>query len=137
MGVMATIWWEEPLAVSAGRAWAALRRVDMAHKLFSPVLIEGTMDGDIRTVTFANGLVVRERVITVDEKRRRIAYSVLGDRFEHHSASMEIVPVGPANCRFVWVSDFLPDERAEMVRPLVEQGAIALAKNIESGEASG
>ena len=72
---MATIWREAPLAVSAARAWAALRRVDLAHKLFSPVLIEGAMNGDVRIVTFATGLVVRERVIAVDEARQRIAYS--------------------------------------------------------------
>jgi hypothetical protein len=129
---MATIWWEISIAVSAETAWAALRRVDLAHKLFAPVLTEGRMDGDIRTVTFANGLVARERVITVDEPRKRVAYSVLGEVFEHHSSSMQIVPVDGASCRFIWISDFLPDERAQMVAPLVEQGSAALARNIES-----
>lgn len=131
---MATIWWEAPLAVSAQRARAALRRVDLAQKLFSPVLIDGAMDGDVRTVTFAQGMVVRERMITVDEMRKRVVYSVLGGLFEHHSASMQIVPVDQASCRFVWVSDFLPAERMEMVRPLVELGSAALTRNIESGE---
>lgn len=127
---MATVWWEIPIAVSAETAWAALRRVDLAHELFSPVLTAGTMDGDIRTVTFANGLVARERVITVDEARKRVVYTVLGGVFDHHSASMQITPIDEVSCRFLWISDFLPDERAQMVAPLVEQGAAALAKNI-------
>jgi hypothetical protein len=105
----------------------------MAHKLFSPVLVDGTMDGNIRTVTFANGIVARERIVAVDDERRRIAYSVLGDRFDHHSASMQIVPVDQSSCRFVWISDFLPDERAQLVQALMEQGSRALAKNIEAG----
>ena len=130
---MASVWWEEPIAVPAERAWGALRRVDMAHKLFSPVLVDGTMDGNIRTVTFANGIVARERIVAVDDERRRIAYSVLGDRFDHHSASMQIVPVDQSSCRFVWISDFLPDERAQLVQALMEQGSRALAKNIEAG----
>jgi hypothetical protein len=132
---MATIWWEEAVAVSAEKAWAALRRVDRAHDLFAPVLVGGIMEDGIRTVTFANGLVVRERIVTVDEPRQRVAYSVLGDMFEHHSASMQILAVDEANCRFLWISDFLPDERAGTVQPLVEQGARALARNIEGGNA--
>jgi hypothetical protein len=133
---MATIRWEEPVAVPVERAWAALRRVDRAHILFSPVLVDGAMEGDIRTVTFANGRAVRERIITVDEQRRRIAYSVLGDMFEHHSASMEILPVDETSCRFVWISDFLPEERSETVQPLVEQGSRALDRNVEGGKVS-
>lgn len=132
---MASIWWEEPVAAPAGLAWAALRRVDLAHRLFSPVLVDGSMDGGIRTVTFANGLVVRERIVDVDEERMRLVYAVLGDLFEHHSASMQILPVDEERSRFVWISDFLPDERAETVRPLMEQGARALARNIEAGAA--
>lgn len=128
---MATIWWEQPVAASADRAWAALRRVEKAHELFAPVLSDGSMQGDVRTVTFANGLVVRERIVTIDEPRRRVAYTVLGDTFEHHLASMQILPVDEGNCRFLWISDFLPDNRAETVRPLVEQGARAFASNVE------
>ncbi len=134
---MATVWWEEPVAAPAERAWAALRRVDIAHRLFSPVLVDGAMADGVRTVVFANGRTVRERIIAVDEQRRRIAYTVLGDPFEHHSASMQILPVDQTSCRFVWISDFLPDERAATVRLLVEQGSRALARNIEGGRAPG
>jgi hypothetical protein len=135
--MMATVWWEEPVAAPAERAWAALRRVDIAHRLFSPVLVDGAMADGVRTVVFANGRTVRERIIAVDEQRRRIAYTVLGDPFEHHSASMQILPVDQTSCRFVWISDFLPDERAATVRLLVEQGSRALARNIEGGRAPG
>ena len=101
---MASIWWEEPVAAPADLAWAALRRVGMAHQLFSPVLVDSTIEGDIRTVTFANGQVVRERIIDVDEQRRRIAYSVLGDMFDHHSASMQILPIDGGFWRFYRLS---------------------------------
>lgn len=134
---MATIRWEEPVAVPTAKAWALLRRVDRAHELFAPVLVAGSMEDDVRTVTFANGLVVQERIVTVDDQAHRIAYTVLGEMFEHHSASMQILPVDDAMCRFVWISDFLPDERTETVRPLVEQGSRAFAKNIEDRKIRG
>jgi hypothetical protein len=44
---------------------------------------------------------------------------------------MQILPVDEGNCRLLWISDFLPDSRAETVQPLVEQGARALARNVE------
>jgi hypothetical protein len=129
--MMATIWFEAPMAVDAERAWQALRHVDLAHELFSPVLVGGSMEGAVRTVTFANGLVIQEQIITIDETRRRIAYTVLGDRFDHHSASMQIVPTGEQSCQFLWISDFLPDDRAETISALMKQGSEALTKNIE------
>jgi hypothetical protein len=128
---MGSIWWEEAIAVPAAQAWAALRRVGEAHRLFSPVLTDATMEGDVRTVTFASGMVVRERILSVDETRRRVAYTVLGPMFEHHSASMQIVAVDDASCCFVWITDFLPDGIGSTVEPLVRQGSRALVDNIQ------
>lgn len=109
-----------------------LRNVAMPQVLFSGVLVDGVIEGDIRTVTFANGMIVRERIIDIDETNLRVAYTVLGDLFEHHSAYMELFPDGEERCRFVWVSDFLPNERMELVKPLVEQGSRALVFNLEA-----
>ncbi len=129
---MASLRWEEIVRIPAGTAWAALRDVGNAHRLFADVLVDGSIEGDIRTVTFANGMVVRERIVAIDEESRRVAYTVIDDIFEHHSASMEIVPDGAERCRFVWISDFLPDDRLEMVAPLVEAGSKALVRNLEA-----
>ena len=108
---MASIRSEEIVQIPADRAWAALRDVGNTHMLFAGVLVDGRIDGDIRTVTFANGMIVRERVVDIDEEQKRVAYTVLDGLFEHHSASMTIVPDGPERCRFVWISDFLPGVR--------------------------
>lgn len=132
---MASIWWEEPIGAPADTAWQALRRTDQAHCLFSPVLVDGKMEDDVREVTFSNGMIVQERIIDVDDQRRRLVYTVL-DMFEHHSASMQIVPVDEETCRFVWITDFLPAERRETVLPLVQQGSRALAANLEKASTS-
>ena len=57
---MATIIKDIALATQADKAWAMLREVSAADKAFPGVLTACRMDGDVRTVTFANGLVVRE-----------------------------------------------------------------------------
>jgi hypothetical protein len=55
---MASIHKELAIEVSPGQAWAALRRVGDAHTLFAPVLVNAQLDGDVRTVRFANGMVL-------------------------------------------------------------------------------
>ena len=46
---MASIYKELAIEVSPGQAWAALRRVGDAHRLFAPVLVNAQLDGDVRT----------------------------------------------------------------------------------------
>jgi len=135
---MASLHHEILVETSADAAWAALRDVGAAHRLFAGVLTDGRLDGDIRTVTFASGTIVREKIIDVDDDARRVAYAVLGDSFEHHNASMQIFTAGEGRCRFVWITDLLPNERVAMVKPLVEQGSQALKRVLEAaGNATG
>lgn len=132
---MATIYSEQTLNVPAETAWDALRRVGQAHELFAPTLVDGQLDGDVRKIQFSNGLTVRERIICVDEQLRRVAYTVLDGVFEHHSASMQIVAAGPEACRFVWISDFLPDAMTEVISPLISEGIKAFVTNITCANA--
>ena len=131
---MASIHHETMVKLSAEQVWSGLRKVNLPHLLFAGVLIDGQVDGDVRTVTFVNGMTVRERIIDISEERRRLAYSVIeGTPMTHHNASMQIVPDGPDRCRFVWIADFLPNEFGEQMLPLMEQGTEALKRNLESG----
>jgi hypothetical protein len=129
---MATVTSEATLLVSAECAWALLRRVGAADEAFPGILTGCRLDDDVRTVTFANGMVVRERIVSIDEARRRVAYAVIEGRFSHHNASMQIIPDGPDRSRFVWISDFLPDDHQDMVRPLVEQGTSAFLRALQT-----
>jgi hypothetical protein len=129
---MASLYREEMLSVSADQAWAALRQPANAPTLFAPVLVDGSVNGDVRTVRFANGTVVEERIVDIDDTRRRIAYTAIkGTPMTHHNASMQIVDDGPQRCRFVWITDVLPNEMAAAIEPLVEQGSLALKSNLE------
>jgi len=76
-------------------------------------------------------MTVSERIVGIDEANMRIAYTVLGDMFSFHAASMQIVATGPTSCRFLWWSDVLPLEAAEMVRPLMQLGCAAAKATLE------
>ena len=85
-------------------------------------------------MTFANGMTVRERILDLDEERRRVAYTVIdAPGLAYHHASMQIDDEGPGRCRFLWVTDFLPAEARDSLMPLIEQGSAALKANLEAG----
>jgi hypothetical protein len=130
---MASIHKELIIEVDTERVWSILRDMAYVDRLFAGVLTGAHLDGDVRTVTFANGLVVRKRIIGIDDARRRFIYAVQDEPFQHHSASMQVMPEGAGRCRFIWISDFLPNSLVEMVSPLVDEGARVMKQNLESG----
>ena len=130
---MASIHHEITVEAIADRARAALRPVGNAHKLFAPVLTDAALNGDVRTVRFANGMVLRERILEVNDETRRVAYTALdGPGMSYHHASMQMVADGPTRCRFVWITDFLPPELRGTLQPLIEAGSNALKANLEA-----
>jgi hypothetical protein len=130
---MASIYRETFVGVAAEQAWAALRIVGAAHELFAPVLTNGELNGETRRVTFANDMVVNERIVDVDDGMRRVAYSVLdAPGLRYHHASMQVMEDGPNGCRFVWITDFLPADAHATLAPLIEAGSMALKTNLEA-----
>lgn len=129
---MASITKEMALPYDAATAWAALRDPAQAHRAFAGVLTGCTVDGDTRTVTFANGMVVRERIVDIDDDRRRIAYWIADAPFAHHNASMEVRDDGKGASVMVWTTDLLPDALTGTVEPLMQAGIEAFARNLEA-----
>ena len=129
---MASIQRDITVEIDPMRAWAALRRVHAAAELFAPVLTDSSVEGDVRTVTFANGMVARERIVDVDDDRHRLVYSALDvPGISYHHASMQILDAGKGKSRFIWITDVLPAEAVASVEPLVEQGTQAFKTNLE------
>ncbi|HKY93604.1 MAG TPA: SRPBCC family protein [Nevskiaceae bacterium] len=133
---MATILRSANLDCSAAQAWRVLRDVGHADDAFPGVLTGSTMEGDVRTVVFANGFVARERIHGVCDDQRRIDYSVISGPFTEHKAYMQVVPQGD-RCRFDWVSEFEPDMLATSIEPLVDQGVAAIRRRFARAEAVG
>jgi len=127
---MVTILRDVSVNLPIADVWERLRQVGKAHELFAGVLVDGRIEGDLRTVTFANGMVATEQILGVDEPSMRVAYSVVDGPFTRHAASMQLVAEGSGS-RVVWFSDIKPDALAEMVTPLMEAGLAALKRNLE------
>jgi hypothetical protein len=124
---MAAIHIETRIKASAQQVWKALAATGDAHLAFAGVLTGCRLEGeDVRVATFANGMVVKERIASVEPQRMRIAYGVIESQFVYHGASMQVVARGDGECDFVWVADVLPHEAAATITPLMEAGARAL-----------
>jgi hypothetical protein len=135
---MASIQRELIVDAPSDHAWAAVRDVGSVHTRFAREMVRDTrLEGDARIVTFANGEVVRELIVDVDDQRRRLAYAVVGWRTSHHNASFQVFSEGPSRCRLVWITDLLPDTMAGLVEGLVDQGCAAIKRTLEESFSSG
>ena len=116
--------------------WAALRDIGNVHTRLAQQFVTDTkLDGDSRLVTVANGEVVRERIVDIDDRARRLAYAVVDWRTTHHNASFQVTPDGDGRSRLTWVTDLLPDALADLVGGFVEQGCVAIKRTLETSAA--
>jgi hypothetical protein len=126
---MASIHKEIFLDVPADEVWSALADFGALPRRLVPGFVTDTkLDGDARIVTFANGTVARERLITCDHDRQRLVYAIISERISQHSASAQVFADGDARCRFVWIADVLPNEIAPYMSEQMDLGLAAMQK---------
>ena len=130
---MATIRIEALIDAPADQVWDAVRDYGALHTRLVPgFVVDTTLEGDSRIVTFGNGVVARERIVGIDDNARRFAYGVVSERLSHHGASNQVLEDGEGRCRFIWIADVLPDAATETMEPMMRQGAAVLKATMEA-----
>src|SRR5215470_8527033 len=100
-GRMATIRKEITTTAKPDQVWAAIQDIGALHTRLVPGFVVDTkLEPGARIVTFANGMVVRELIVDLDDTARRL----------------------------VWTADLLPDELAGDIRMMIDHGAAAMQK---------
>jgi len=129
---MASIRKEIPIDARPDDVWAAIRDVGAIHQRLAPGFVTDTrMEGEAaRVVTFANGFVVRELIVDVDDAARRLAYAAVGGRSTHHNASFQVFEDDAERTRLVWIADVLPHEVAPPIEEMMEQGARVMQRTL-------
>jgi len=113
--------------------WSALRDWGALHERLVPGFVVDTrLDGEDRIVTFGNGLVVRERLIALDDDARRIVWSVVDGPYTHHNGAAQVFAEDDGKTRFVWTADLLPDELAESTGAAMTLGTDTVRKTLET-----
>lgn len=128
---MATVRKEFHSPRSADEVWGALKRFEAVHELAKGFVTATQMEGeDVRLVTFANGMEVREHLVSADNGQRRLAYAITDNpRYIHYSASAQVTADGDGS-RFVWTVDFLPNEMAPSQEAAMDAGVEAMRNAI-------
>lgn len=129
---MATLRRQLALNASSPSVWSAIRDFGAVHTRVAPgFLSKLAMDNGDRIVTFFNGLVARERLITVDDENCRLVYAVVEGRPSHYNAAVEVFPEGDGS-RLVWTIDILPDELAPTIGEMMDHAAGFMKKTLEA-----
>ena len=126
---MATIRKQFGSSRSAADVWARLKDFGAVHELAKGFVTATKLEhGPARVVTFANGMEVREWLVSADDAERRLVYAITDSpRYTHYSASAQVFEDG-AGSRFVWTVDFLPNEMAGLQEAAMNAGAEAMVR---------
>jgi hypothetical protein len=129
---MASIRRELRLETSADAVWAALRDFGEPHtRLVRGFVTDARLDGLDRIVTFFNGVVVRERLVDLDDDARRLVWSIVDGPYSHHNGSAQVFATDGGGATLVWISDLLPDEAAERTAAMMDRGLAAIQQTLD------
>lgn len=133
---MASIYKDISLEASAQDVWAALRDYGAVHRRVAPGFVtDCKLEGQSRTVTFANGNIAQELLVTMDDDCMRLVYAVVSPRVKQHSASIQVFADGEGRSRMVWIADVLPNEIAPYLDGQMDLGAGAMQRQFSRGAA--
>lgn len=129
---MASIRREILTRAKPGDVWSALRDVGSLHTRLVPGFVTDTrLEPGARVVTFGNGMVVRELIVTVDEAEHRIVWSAVGGSLTHHNGSAQVFSDVGGFTKVVWIADLLPDEAAGLISTMMDEGMRVMKQTLD------
>ena len=118
------------------RVWDAIRDVGALHtRLVVGFVVDTHLEPGARIVTFKNGMVVKELIVTVDEQARRLVWSAEVPALAHYNASVQVFDADGQRSRVVWIADFLPDEAHTWLAGMIGDGMAAMKATLDGQSA--
>jgi hypothetical protein len=113
-------------------AWAAIADIGALHTRLVPGFVVDTkLEPGARVVTFGNGMVVREPIVTIDGASRRLVWTAKGGRTTHYNASVQVFSRSDETTAVVWIADFLPDAMTGQIGAAMEAGLTVMKKTLD------
>jgi len=130
---MASIRKEIRINAPASQIWDALKDVGALHTRLVPGFVKDTkMEGNTRVVTFGNGMVAREEIVSIEPARQRVVWAVVGQQFRHYNGAAWVEADPKGGSRFFWSADLLPDELAPQVEEMMTAGIEVVKHTLEA-----
>jgi hypothetical protein len=128
---MATIRSELKTRASASDVWSAIRDIGALHTRLVPGFVTDTkLEPGARIVTFVNGTVLREPIVTLDDEARRLVWTAEGGR--HYNAALQVSELAGGLTSVVWTADFLPDDASGFLSKAIEAGMAAMQRSLDA-----
>lgn len=129
---MASIKLEIATRARPADVWDAVADVGALHTRLVPGFVVATeLEDGARIVTFGNGMKVREPIVTVDPRERRLVWSAEGAGAAHYNASVQVFEAGEGS-RVVWIADFLPDAIEDRIGTMMRQGIAVMKATLDA-----
>ena len=115
---------------SPSAVWDAIRDIGALHTRLVPGFVVATelVPGG-RRVTFANGMIVVEPIVSLNEELHRLVWTAHGGSsgLIHYNSAVQVYPRETGGSRVVWMTDVLPDDAAGRIGAMMRQGATAMS----------
>ncbi len=130
---MATIRSEIKTRARPSEVWSAIRDIGALHTRLVPGFVTDTkLEPGARIVTFVNGAVLREPIVTLDDESRRLVWTHEGGRAVHYNGALQVSELPDGLTSVVWTADFLPDDIAGYMAQAIEAGMAAMRRSLDA-----
>jgi uncharacterized membrane protein len=135
--VVATVRRAIDVDVPIGVVWDAVRDFGALHERLAAGFATATrVEGDDRVVTFVNGAVFRERLISSDDDGHRLAWTIVDGPWTHHNGSVELFTDSEGRTRLVWTTDMLPHDAVHDTEAMIDQACGLMKDTLEKNYAA-
>ncbi len=130
---MATIRSQLTTRAPASDVWSAIRDIGALHTRLVPGFVTDTkLEPGARIVTFVNGTVLREPIVTLDDEARRLVWTHEGGRAQHYNGALQVTELAGGLTSVVWTADFLPDDIGGAMSQAIEAGMAAMQRSLDA-----
>jgi hypothetical protein len=130
---MATIRSELKTRASPHDVWSAIRDIGALHTRLVPGFVTNTkLEPGARIVTFVNGTMLREPIVTLDDEARRLVWAHEGGRAQHYNGALQVSELADGLTSVVWTADFLPDDIGGYMSQAIEAGMAAMQRSLDA-----
>ena len=129
---MASVYKEILTTARPADVWDAIRDFGALHTRLVPGFGTDTkLEPGARVVTFGNGMVLREPIVTLDDAAMRLVWSADGGRATHYNSSVQVFADANNATRVLWTADFMPDSIASDINGAMSAGASVMKSTLD------
>ena len=124
------------IAAPPAELWDALADVGALQSRVVPGMVIDTrleQGGAVRIVTFADGTVLHEDIVSLDHEARELVWTATGGSWTHHNACVSVTDRADGGGDVTWIADVLPHSDGEVIAGFVAAGLQTMKAFYESG----